>query len=372
MKNIDSENNNNTSLCKNCLDAHHNISGVNNRCQTSILLLFSNKKSILVDCGVTFRDSALKAFRSGAYEFPQICGYIATRNSPDSILGVDDIREVTTRGEKISLYAPSAVLDSLNRMFPYIMPSSKPLSANQLLLWVAGLTPVDGGSMKQGKKFTFQTAAATPAETAASKKANKKNEKKQQQQQQEEELKEEAATPIIHQQEVEMISIGKSEKDCRENCGFVISLENDGKLIFPNYNNSALLSKVALYLPIDVLSESKEQELDVDETATKHYSTPPQEILKHFEIEVAMIAFPNELTPSLRENKTEDELVETISEMILKNEKWKEVKIKKIVVVCLPHNVVTSSKENPERKFCSFGYDTETIWERKNETNSKI
>jgi len=352
--------------CQNCTTTHKDMhsssssqNNINQRYQTSILLEFNNNKNILVDCGLTFRDSALKSAKLQSYQFPLICGFIATRNAPDSILGSDDIREVTQRGEKITFLAPANVTASMQRMFPYIMPSKTGKSENQKNLWTAGLTPMSR-PLKQAEKF---------------------------------------AVPVGDVAEIELVGVGKSEKASRDNCGFVISLEEDGKLVYPssnlmtgqsddhddgtkndddddaedrNKNNTPKLSKVALYLPFDCLSDD-EASCDNSSKNDDHYSTSTVDVLSHFDIEIAFIACPSIIPTTTSTLISDSEVSKGISDLIEKN--WKGISIKKIVVCSIPHNVVVSSpknddgekekgKEEGSKNTISFGIDATCVWTR--------
>jgi hypothetical protein len=321
--------------CATCRTALTNPDSPLNRQQTSILLEFSNNKYTLVDCGLTFRDSSLKAIRQKTFEFPCINGFVATRNSPDSILGVDDIREVTQRGEKISLYAPPGVITSLNRMFPYIMPSTTK-SDNQKLLWTAGLIPLDK-PMKQGERFQFISGG-----------------------------------------NVDAVAVGRNDKECKNFCGFVVSIEDDGRLNYPfreavestDDDGASRKSKVALYLPFDCFSTTASSQKD--DEAGDHYSTPCVEILKHFDIRLAILSCPSTISQSQKISVTEDEVLKLVSELVEKE--WKGVSIEKIVVCCVPHNVVPSQqKKIAEQERSSLGVDASIVWtSSKQTTNSNL
>lgn len=340
-----------SSPCKNCIDSQKDTDNINNRHQSSILLQFNNGKSILVDCGLTFRNSVLKSVKKQTFQFPLICGFIATRNCPDAILGADDIREVTQRGEKITFAAPSGVSATMTRMFPYIMPSKSGKSENQKNLWTAGLCPLEK-ALRQGEKLLIPVGSGGG--------------------------------------EIEIVGVGRSEKDSRENCGFVISLEEDGKLIYPatlvpsrdedensENTNQTKKSKVALYLPFDCLSPIAVSNRRGDDELRnqQHYSTSTVDVLRHFDIELAVIACPS---PSSQTAAivSEVETRKRISDLISAN--WKELLvIKKIVVCSIPHNVVVhqdvTAKRNDDhlegddtdnRSNISFGSDSEIIWQR--------
>lgn len=89
-----------TELCRVCSEAQANPSSKNRRLNPSILVRnLATQKNILVDCGKTFREAALRVFP--AVGVHQVHGVILTHGHADACLGMDDLREVQALGEQI-------------------------------------------------------------------------------------------------------------------------------------------------------------------------------------------------------------------------------------------------------------------------------
>lgn len=81
--------------CKVCLDAFSNPSGLNHRNNVSIAINFcrgESPKTVLVDCGKTFRDAALRTLVQNGILL--IDAVFLTHDHQDAIAGLDDIREL--------------------------------------------------------------------------------------------------------------------------------------------------------------------------------------------------------------------------------------------------------------------------------------
>ncbi|KAF1334952.1 Metallo-beta-lactamase family protein, partial [Globisporangium splendens] len=86
--------------CRVCHEAHANPASKNRRLNPSILVRnLAAGTNLLVDCGKTFREAALRVF-------PQIGvtavhGVVLTHGHADAVLGLDDLREVQAFDERI-------------------------------------------------------------------------------------------------------------------------------------------------------------------------------------------------------------------------------------------------------------------------------
>ena len=114
------------SRCKICPSALHASTQKNRRRNTSAFVELSNQKTILIDCGKSFFDTALQIWpRAG---FRQIDALLLTHAHADAILGLDDLRGWTLGGfiqKSISVYLTQKTFDAVAQMFPYMVDSAK-------------------------------------------------------------------------------------------------------------------------------------------------------------------------------------------------------------------------------------------------------
>ncbi|KAL1915220.1 uncharacterized protein VTP21DRAFT_7496 [Calcarisporiella thermophila] len=118
-----------TRKCRVCLstllpDGYKNI-----RKNTSVVVRFRNRegelKTILIDCGKTFYDSALRVFpRHG---IRKIDALILTHGHADAINGLDDLRSWTLGGyvqNHIDIYLSQETMNTVERAFTYLVDQS--------------------------------------------------------------------------------------------------------------------------------------------------------------------------------------------------------------------------------------------------------
>ncbi|DBA04007.1 TPA: hypothetical protein N0F65_009354 [Lagenidium giganteum] len=104
-----------TRSCHICTEAHENPHSKNRRLNPSILVkLVDANKSILIDCGKTFRESVLRVFPQ--INVDAVDAIVLTHGHADACLGLDDLREVQPYEERFdpvtneSLKVPPAAL----------------------------------------------------------------------------------------------------------------------------------------------------------------------------------------------------------------------------------------------------------------------
>lgn len=102
--------------CKVCLDALLNPNSLNVRRNSSILLCYQGR-SLLIDCGKTFRDAMLRCQRE--HNIKKIDAVLITHAHADAILGIDDLREWSD--EVLPLYMSETDFPVLVHTFPYLV-----------------------------------------------------------------------------------------------------------------------------------------------------------------------------------------------------------------------------------------------------------
>ena len=89
-----------------------------NRRTRSSILIESDGKRLLVDCGPDVREQLLAA------KIPTVDGVIITHDHADHCHGIDELRAVEqTLGRPVPLYARASVLEGLQKRFSYIFRS---------------------------------------------------------------------------------------------------------------------------------------------------------------------------------------------------------------------------------------------------------
>ena len=112
----------NDCVCKNYfIDKNH----PDVRNNTSILVMLNDgneDRNILIDCGKTFRQSALQFFP--IHNIKKIDAVLLTHGHADAIFGLDDLREFSI-SNSIPIYCSSGTLDVVKSAFPYLVDLSK-------------------------------------------------------------------------------------------------------------------------------------------------------------------------------------------------------------------------------------------------------
>ena len=102
--------------------------------------------NILIDCGKTFRESAIKVFPQ--FGVRNLNALLLTHNHADACFGVDDLREYSSQGDRsracghtshqpLFVFADPCTMDSMRSVFGYLFPKKTPHSAKGA--WVAKL-----------------------------------------------------------------------------------------------------------------------------------------------------------------------------------------------------------------------------------------
>jgi phosphoribosyl 1,2-cyclic phosphodiesterase len=141
------------SPCPACKDALANPMSRNRRLNVSLLLQIkpapaadqppeegqdAKLVNVLVDCGKTFREAALRVLAPRRID--SLHSVVLTHDHSDAVLGLDDLREFSSNHDKkgdnvppIEVYADARTLKSMERVFPYLHSVSKAQS------WVASI-----------------------------------------------------------------------------------------------------------------------------------------------------------------------------------------------------------------------------------------
>lgn len=93
-----------------------------------------NLINILVDCGKTFRESAIKVL--APLRITALHGILLTHPHADAILGLDDLREFGNPQSPTPVYLDAATEVQLRKTFNYLFPSPE---ASAKKLWVASV-----------------------------------------------------------------------------------------------------------------------------------------------------------------------------------------------------------------------------------------
>nr|CCC92113.1 conserved hypothetical protein [Trypanosoma congolense IL3000] len=113
--------------CPSCLDAMSNRSSRNHRLNPSFLIQLYHPSdhtihNILIDCGKTFRESALKVFPS--FHVRDFSALLITHGHADASYGIDDMREFNRPGTSLEVFADAATLKCMRGVYPYLFPES--------------------------------------------------------------------------------------------------------------------------------------------------------------------------------------------------------------------------------------------------------
>ena len=155
--------------CATCKEAAENPTSMNHRLNPCFLLQFrvgdpilqnsdddtlivkqSNKLkqssctptfNVLVDCGKTFRESALKVFPS--HQVKELRAVLLTHDHADACFGLDDLREFSHPGRPVTVYCDAKTNARMQSVFPYLCPPVVSCSAQrgdtQSQLYVASI-----------------------------------------------------------------------------------------------------------------------------------------------------------------------------------------------------------------------------------------
>jgi len=156
-----------TIKCTGCRDAALNPNGRNNRLNPSLLIQLKCSSgdaglfNILIDCGKTFRESAIKVFPK--YGVSNLNALLLTHNHADACFGMDDLREFSCQGDHfrslgasadmpLFVFADPCTMDSMRDVFGYLFPKKVP--HNTKGAWVAKL---DWRTFEQGTVIDIPT-----------------------------------------------------------------------------------------------------------------------------------------------------------------------------------------------------------------------
>lgn len=126
--------------CHVCHEAHANPQSRNRRLNPSVLVRnLATGENLLVDCGKTFRESALRVFPQ--IGITSVHGVLLTHGHADACLGLDDLREVQAFDERIDpetherqktassallLHCSRATREEIRGKFEYMIDSDAP------------------------------------------------------------------------------------------------------------------------------------------------------------------------------------------------------------------------------------------------------
>ncbi|AAZ13093.1 Beta-lactamase superfamily domain containing protein, putative [Trypanosoma equiperdum] len=111
------------SPCPNCEEALRCSGSKNHRLNPSFLIQLYHPTdrtvhNILIDCGKTFRESALKVFPS--FLVRDFSAVLLTHDHADASYGIDDLREFSRKDVPIGVYADETTLAAMRGVYPYL------------------------------------------------------------------------------------------------------------------------------------------------------------------------------------------------------------------------------------------------------------
>ncbi|KAJ2659735.1 hypothetical protein IWW48_003336 [Coemansia sp. RSA 1200] len=114
--------------CKTCRLAMTPEGRKNKRNNTSVLVRIDHpdgrERNIVIDCGKTFRESALEVFAK--HRVKTIDAVLITHGHSDAMMGLDDLRQWTMHyGVRIPVYADKQALETIYSTFPYLADTKK-------------------------------------------------------------------------------------------------------------------------------------------------------------------------------------------------------------------------------------------------------
>lgn len=110
--------------CEVCYDGLKNPTSKNRRGNVSILVQYDGK-NLLVDCGKTMRESALRWFPPNGIH--AVDAVLLTHGHMDAIGGIDDLRGIGRKrfGDQIPIYLNEETETACRSMYGYLFPRQK-------------------------------------------------------------------------------------------------------------------------------------------------------------------------------------------------------------------------------------------------------
>ena len=131
--------------CITCTDAMKPGSK-NRRFCTSLVAIGSEpgrpdtSSTILIDCGKSFYESALRYFPSNGLS--KIDAVLLTHPHADAVLGLDDLRSWTMNGciqDYVDIYLTQECMQTVGQMFPYLVDTSRATGGGLSLIHILTL-----------------------------------------------------------------------------------------------------------------------------------------------------------------------------------------------------------------------------------------
>ncbi|ORC89141.1 PhnP protein [Trypanosoma theileri] len=80
--------------------------------------------NILIDCGKTFRESAIKVFPS--FGVSDLSAVLLTHDHADAVFGLDDLREFNRPDTPLEVFGDERTLRCMKNVYPYLFPKDGP------------------------------------------------------------------------------------------------------------------------------------------------------------------------------------------------------------------------------------------------------
>lgn len=112
--------------CEVCMEALRDPTSPNRRCNVSALIRVAGR-CVMIDCGKTFRETALRHFHK--FGVDGVDAIVITHAHADAYLGLDDVRDIQKYdAPPMPVYLSEDTFEACERVYPYLMP--KPVESD--------------------------------------------------------------------------------------------------------------------------------------------------------------------------------------------------------------------------------------------------
>ncbi|KAF8285965.1 hypothetical protein TcYC6_0030520 [Trypanosoma cruzi] len=117
--------------------------------------------NVLIDCGKTFRESAMKVFP--AVGVSDLSAVLLTHDHADAIFGIDELREFNRPDIPLDVYADERTDSSIRRVYPYLFPKGGSPGVGEWRRKKTGyVASISGHVFKPLEKLVLNICCRTP------------------------------------------------------------------------------------------------------------------------------------------------------------------------------------------------------------------